>query len=82
MLKKSDLSEKIKAGGVKLKLEEIKDKTLKGVIESYERKLLTDILFELRWNKTKVAELLGISRQALNKKIDKYGIDRRKRRKK
>ncbi len=78
----SDLSEKIKAGGVKLKLEEIKDKTLKGVMESYERKLLTDILFELRWNKTKVAELLGISRQALNKKIDKYGIDRRKRKKK
>lgn len=77
-----DLSEKIRSGGMRLKLEEIKDKKLKGIMEAYEKKLLTEILFELRWNKTKVAEILGISRQALNKKIDKYGIDRRKRRKK
>lgn len=76
-----DLTEKIRSGGMKLRLEEIKDKTLKGVIDAYEKRILTEILFELKWNKSKVAELLGISRQGLNKKIDKYGIDRRKRRK-
>ena len=76
-----DISEKLKSGGVKLKLMEVKDKTLKGVIESYERKILTDILFELKWNKSRAAEVMGISRQALNKKVDKYNLDRRKRRK-
>lgn len=76
-----DLTEKLRSGGIKLKLEEIKDKTLKGVVGSYEKRILTEILFELKWNKSKVAELLGISRQALNKKIDKYNIDRRKRKK-
>ena len=75
----SDLSEKIRSGGVNLKLEAVKDKTLKGVVEIYERKILTEILYELRWNKSKVANLLGISRQALNKKIEKYDLDRRKR---
>ncbi|HEO64139.1 MAG TPA: sigma-54-dependent Fis family transcriptional regulator [Candidatus Omnitrophica bacterium] len=75
----SDLSEKIRSGGVNLKLEEVKDKTLKGIVDTYEKRILTEILYELRWNKSKVANLLGISRQALNKKIDKYDLDRRKR---
>jgi transcriptional regulator with PAS, ATPase and Fis domain len=75
----NDLSEKIRSGGINLKLEAVKDKTLKGVVEIYEKKILTEILYELRWNKSKVAKLLGISRQALNKKIDKYDLDRRKR---
>jgi len=77
----SDLSEKVRTGGINLKLEEVKDKTLKGVVEIYERRILTEILYELRWNKSKVAGLLGISRQALNKKIEKYALDRRKREK-
>ncbi|MDP8216688.1 MAG: sigma-54 dependent transcriptional regulator [Candidatus Kaelpia imicola] len=77
----SDLSEKIRSGGVNLKLEAVKDKTLKGVVEIYEKRLLTEILYELKWNKSKVANLLGISRQALNKKIDKYDLDRRKKQK-
>lgn len=76
-----DLSERIRTGGMKLKLDEIKGKSLKGVLESYEKKIITEILFEMKWNKSKVAEILGISRQALNKKIDRYGIDRRKKRK-
>ncbi|MDP8234281.1 MAG: sigma-54 dependent transcriptional regulator [Candidatus Saelkia tenebricola] len=76
----SDLSEKIRTGGINLKLEEIKDKTLKGVVEIYERRILTEILFELKWNKSKVAKVLGISRQALNKKVEKYDLDRRSRR--
>jgi transcriptional regulator with PAS, ATPase and Fis domain len=76
-----DLSERIRTGGMKLKLEEIKGKSLKGVVATYEKRIITDILFEMKWNKSRVAEILGISRQALNKKIDRYGIDRRKRRK-
>ncbi len=75
----ADLSEKIRTGGINLKLEEVKDKTLKGVVEIYERRILTEILHELKWNKSKVAGLLGISRQALNKKIEKYDLDRRSR---
>ncbi len=78
-IKPADLSEKVRTGGVQLKLEEIRDKSLKGVVEIYEKRILTEIMYELHWNKSKAAQLMGISRQALNKKIEKYGLDRRKR---
>ncbi len=74
-----DLSERIRTGG-RLKLEEIKDKSLKGVIDEYESQIIKEMLFGCRWNKSKTAEALGLSRQALNKKIDKYVLDRRKQR--
>jgi two-component system response regulator AtoC len=74
-----DLSERIRSGGMLLKIEEIKTRSLKGVLSSYEKKIIAELLTELRWNKTKVAEVLGITRQALNKKIERYDLDRRKR---
>lgn len=73
-----ELSERIRSGGIRLKIEEIKDRSLKGVLEGYERKIISEVLAEMRWNKTRVAQLLGITRQALNKKIERYGLDRRK----
>lgn len=73
-----DLSERLRSGGIALKIEEIKTRSLKGVIGNYERKIIAEVLAEMRWNKTRVAELLGITRQALNKKIERYGLDRRK----
>ncbi|MCM8784026.1 MAG: sigma-54 dependent transcriptional regulator [Candidatus Omnitrophica bacterium] len=73
-----DLSERIRSGGVALKIEEIKTRSLKGVINNYEKKIISELLGEMRWNKTKVAEVLGITRQALNKKIERYDLDRRK----
>jgi transcriptional regulator with PAS, ATPase and Fis domain len=76
-----DLSERLRSGGINLKIEEIKTRSLKGVIGTYERKIIAEVLGEMHWNKTRVAELLGITRQALNKKIDRYDLDRRKQKK-
>lgn len=76
-----DLSERIRSGGVALKIEEIKTRSLKGVLNNYEKKIIAELLGEMRWNKTKVAEVLGITRQALNKKIERYDLDRRKKKK-
>ncbi len=73
-----DLSERIRSGGINLKIEEIKTRSLKGVINTYEKKIISEVLGEMHWNKTRVAELLGITRQALNKKIERYDLDRRK----
>lgn len=73
-----DLSERIRSGGMALKIEEIKTRSLKGVLSNYEKKIIAELLTELHWNKTKVAEVLGITRQALNKKIERYDLDRRK----
>lgn len=73
-----NLSERIRSGGINLKIEEIKTRSLKGVINTYEKKIIAEVLGEMHWNKTRVAELLGITRQALNKKIERYDLDRRK----
>ncbi|MCM8766317.1 MAG: sigma-54 dependent transcriptional regulator [Candidatus Omnitrophica bacterium] len=75
-----DLSERIRSGGMALKIEEIKTRSLKGVLSNYEKKIIGELLTEMRWNKTKVSEVLGITRQALNKKIERYDLDRRKKR--
>jgi len=73
-----DLSERLRSGGINLKIEEIKTRSLKGVVGTYEQKIIAEVLGEMHWNKTRVAELLGISRQALNKKIERYDLDRRR----
>jgi transcriptional regulator with PAS, ATPase and Fis domain len=61
-------------------LEEIeKGKTLKELVDEYERRIIADSLQKYHWNKTRVAELFQITRQGLLKKITKHKLDKRSR---
>lgn len=50
---------------------------LKLAIESLERQMILEGLKKLRWNKSKLAKQLGISRAGLINKVEKYGLDKR-----
>ncbi len=47
---------------------------LRGTIEEVEKSLLFEALKQNRWNKTRTAKELGLSRVALHKKLAKYGM--------
>lgn len=49
--------------------------TLKDRVESLERHLVREALARLRWNQSRVAEELGLSRVGLANKIKRYGLD-------
>ncbi len=49
--------------------------TLRQVVEQVERKMIRETLGETKWNKTKAAEILGLSRLGLRKKIERYGLE-------
>lgn len=49
--------------------------TLDNMLQDQERKTIEDALSKTRWNKTKAAELLGISFRQLRYRIKKLGID-------
>jgi len=51
------------------------DGSLDTVIEDIEKQMLEDALKKARYNKTKAAELLGISFRSFRYKLKKYGID-------
>ena len=53
------------------------DGNLKETIESLEKTMILDGLKKLRWNKSKLAKQLGISRAGLINKVEKYGLDKR-----
>jgi two-component system response regulator HupR/HoxA len=48
---------------------------LKDRIEAVEARILRETLTRLKWNKSRAAEELGLSRVGLRAKIDRYGID-------
>jgi len=54
-------------GGVKL--------SLKEVVEEVEKKMILETLAQTKWNKTKAALILGLSRLGLRKKIERYGLE-------
>lgn len=73
----SDLSTKI-ADSLS-PIEEIeKGRTLKDIVDSYEKKIIAEALSRYHWNKSRVAELFQITRQGLMKKIAKHQLDKRK----
>jgi transcriptional regulator with GAF, ATPase, and Fis domain len=47
---------------------------LKELVESLERRVITDTLQRVAGNKTRAAAMLGLSRLGLRKKIERYGI--------
>jgi two-component system response regulator HupR/HoxA len=51
-------------------------RTLKDRVESLERKLIQDTLLRNRWNQSKAADELGLSRVGLANKIKRYRLDR------
>jgi two-component system response regulator PilR (NtrC family) len=51
------------------------DQSLDTYMEDIERQALQEALEEARWNKTRAAELLGISFRSLRYKLKKYDID-------
>jgi len=60
-------------------VEEIeKGKTLKELVDEYEKKIISESLQKYHWNKSRVAELFQITRQGLLKKITKFKLDKRK----
>jgi DNA-binding NtrC family response regulator len=61
-------------------VEEIeKGRTLKDLVDEYEKRIISESLAKYHWNKSRVAELFQITRQGLLKKITKYKLDKRKR---
>jgi two-component system response regulator HupR/HoxA len=53
---------------------------LPDAVEALERKMIYEELKKTRWNKTKAADTLGISRRNLIRKVAKYNLDQRKNR--
>ena len=51
------------------------DQSLDSYIEDIEKDMLEDALQKARYNKTKAAELLGISFRSFRYKLKKFGID-------
>ena len=56
-------------------LNSIQGHTLQEKIESFERQLIEEALGKTQNNKSKAAEILGISRFALLRRMQKYGIE-------
>ncbi|MHB8836041.1 MAG: sigma-54-dependent transcriptional regulator [Candidatus Methylomirabilia bacterium] len=52
--------------------------SLREVVGELEVELISQTLAEANWNKSRAARVLGLSRLGLQKKIDRYGIDRRR----
>ena len=60
-------------------IEEIeKGRTLKNIVDAYEKRIIGDALAKYHWNKSRVAELFQITRQGLMKKIAKHKLDKRR----
>lgn len=50
---------------------------LKRKVAGLERDLILEALKKNKWNKSRTADALGLSRKGLDKKIQRYGLDRR-----
>ena len=48
--------------------------TLKDRIEHIEARILRETLTRLKWNKSRAAAELGLSRVGLRAKLDRYGV--------
>ena len=53
--------------------------TLKDRIEQLESRILKETLVRHRWNKTRAADELGISRVGLRSKLERYGLEQAER---
>jgi len=67
------LSEKLKKVLRQIKIP-LKEESLKKMMDDVECRLLKQALGKNNWNRTRTAKALGLSRQALIKKISKYSL--------
>lgn len=51
-----------------------RDGTLKDRVEAIEARILRETLTRLKWNKSRAAEELGLSRVGLRSKLERYGV--------
>ena len=56
-----------------LKLEE--GKNLKEMVEALEQQMIQAVLTRNRWNQSRTASELGLSRAGLSNKIKRYGLE-------
>jgi two-component system response regulator HupR/HoxA len=54
------------------------DGSLKDRVEALELRLLRETMIRHRWNKSRAAAELGLSRVGLRNKLERYGLDKRK----
>ena len=52
------------------------DGSLKDRMEQLEARVIKEVLVRQRWNKTRAAEELGLSRVGLRAKLTRYGLDK------
>ena len=52
----------------------VSEGTLKDRIEAIEARILRETLTRLKWNKSRAADELGLSRVGLRSKLDRYGV--------
>lgn len=56
---------------------EADERTLKEIIEDMESQIVLRVLTRLKWNQSKAAESLGLSRVGIANKIKRYGLDQK-----
>jgi transcriptional regulator with PAS, ATPase and Fis domain len=54
----------------------LEDTSLKAAVEHLERQMILRALNDTSWNQTKAAKRLGLSRQGLIKKIQRYQMEK------
>ncbi|GAB6039880.1 sigma-54-dependent transcriptional regulator [Endothiovibrio diazotrophicus] len=55
---------------------DLMDGTLKERVEEFEARILRETLIRHRWNKSRAAKELGLSRVGLRGKLERYGLER------
>jgi DNA-binding NtrC family response regulator len=72
-----DLPRAIAAGGP-VAVEPLGTRTLKEALEGPERQIILEVLESNQWNRFATAEVLGINRTTLYKKMKRLGLDERR----
>lgn len=73
------LSQRIREHGGNAKVQGVRvSGKLKDALEELEKTMIKEGLRRTKWNKSRLAKELGISRAGLIMKVDKYGLDKRK----
>lgn len=75
------LSERIRQGASEEQSEDLSiirqtEGSLKQRMESLEARIIKETLIRHRWNKTRAAEELGLSRVGLRSKLERYGLEK------
>lgn len=73
------LSQRIREWGSNPKIQGVRvSGKLKDALEELEKTMIKEGLRRTKWNKSRLAKELGISRAGLIMKVEKYGLDKRK----